>query len=138
MSGMRLMSLLAGGLVLVLPPMLMPMGGGMSFLAVAGGMFGMILVSATFFYVAVAGRQMRRGGQARSLGAALLSLPALASMMTLATHSDESMLWGSGGLLVFTVVLFLHFVIMPTLGQRQRPMRERERHEPTARLLPAD
>lgn len=138
MSGMRMLSLLAGGLVLVLPPMLMPMGSGIPLATVIAGMLGMVAVAATFFYVGAAGRRMRRGGQARKLGAILLLLPAIAGLATIATHRDEALLWGSGALLVFTIVLWLHFVIMPTVGQRQRPMRERERQEPVARLLPAD
>lgn len=137
MSGMRLLSLLVGSLVLVLPPMLLPMGSSMSFGTVIAAMFGVILLSGTFFYVGAAGRKMRRGGQARMLGAALLLLPAVAALATIATRKDEALLWGSGALLVFTIVLLLHFVIMPTLDPRQRPMRERERQEPTAILLPA-
>lgn len=137
MSGMRLLSLVVGSLVLVLPPMLLPMGSSMSFGTVIAAMFGVILLSGTFFYVGAAGRKMRRGGQARMLGAALLLLPAVAALATIATRKDEALLWGSGALLVFTIILLLHFVIMPTLDPRQRPMRERERQEPTAILLPA-
>jgi len=137
MSVMRLLSLLVGSLVLVLPPMLMPMGGDMPLATVIAGMLGIILVASTFFYVGAAGRKMRRGGQARMLGAGLLLLPAMAALATIATRKDEALLWGSAVLLVFTIVLLLHFVIMPTLDPRQRPMRERERQEPTAILLPA-
>lgn len=137
MSGMRLLSLMAGGLVLVLPPMLLPMGSSMSLGTVIAAMFGLILMSGTFFYVGAAGRKMRRGGQARTLGGALLILPALAALATIATRRDEALLWGSGALLVFTIVLLLHFVIMPTLDPHQRPMRERERQEPKGILLPA-
>lgn len=138
MSGMRLLSLLMGSLVLVVPPMLMPMGSSMSLGTVIAAMLGIVMVAAAFFYIGAAGRQMRRGGQARNLGAALLLLPALAALATLATRKDEALLWGSGALLVFTIVLVLHFVIMPTLDPRQRPMRDRERQEPRAILLPAD
>jgi len=137
MSVMRLLSLLAGGLVLVVPPMLMPMAGDRPLGTVMAGMFGIILMASTFFYVGAAGRQMRRGGQARIVGAVLLMLPAMAALATIATRRDEPLLWGSGALLVFTTVLLLHFVIMPTLDPRQRPMRERERQEPSAVLLPA-
>jgi hypothetical protein len=138
MSGMRLLSLLVGSLVLVLPPMLMPMGSEMPLGTVIAGMLGIVMVASTFFYIGAAGRKMRRGGHPRTLGAALLLLPALVALATLATRRDEALLWGSGVLLVFTIVLLLHFVIMPTLDPYQRPMRERERQEPTAILLPAD
>jgi hypothetical protein len=136
MSGMRLLSLLVGGLVLVLPPMLLPMNSSMSLGTLIAAMFGVILMSGTFFYVGTAGRKMRRGGHARTLGAALLLLPTVAALAIIATRNDEAMLWGSGALLVFTIILLLHFVIMPTLDPHQRPMRERERQEPTAILLP--
>src|SRR4051812_5873842 len=108
MSGMRLLSLVVGSLVLVLPPMLLPMGSSMSFGTVIAAMFGVILLSGTFFYVGAAGRKMRRGGQARMLGAALLLLPAVAALATIATRKDEALLWGSGALLVFTIILLLH------------------------------
>ncbi|TQK02814.1 hypothetical protein [Herbaspirillum sp. SJZ107] len=131
---MRLLSLLAGGLVLVVPPMLMPMATDVPLGTVMAGILGIVMVASTFFYVGAAGRKMRRGGQARIVGAALLMVPAIAALATIATRRDEPLLWGSGALLVFTIVLFLHFVIMPTLDPRQRPMREheRERLEPSA------
>jgi hypothetical protein len=135
---MRLLSLLAGGLVLVVPPMLMPMASDVPFGTVMAGILGIVMVASTFFYVGAAGRKMRRGGQARIVGATLLMVPAIAALATIATRRDEPLLWGSGALLVFTIVLFLHFVIMPTLDPHQRPMRdhERERQEPSAILMP--
>ena len=135
---MRLLSLLAGGLVLVVPPMLMPMASDVPLGTVMTGILGIVMVASTFFYVGAAGRKMRRGGKARIVGAALLMVPAIAALATIATRHDEPLLWGSGALLVFTIVLLLHFVIMPTLDPRQRPMREheRERLEPSAILMP--
>ena len=135
---MRLLSLLAGGLVLVVPPMLMPMASDVPLGTVMAGILGIVMVASTFFYVGAAGRKMRRGGQARIVGAALLMVPAIAALATIATRHDEPLLWGSGALLVFTIVLLLHFVIMPTLDARQRPMREheRERQEPSVILMP--
>lgn len=133
---MRLLSLLAGGLVLVVPPMLMPMASDVPLGTVMAGIFGIVMVASTFFYVGAAGRKMRRGGQPRIVGAALLMVPAIAALATIATRQDEALLWGSGALLVFTIVLFLHFVIMPALDPHQRPMRDRERQEPSAVLMP--
>lgn len=130
MIGLRLLSLLAGGMVLVVPPMLMPIrGAGMPGGMVAGALLGMALVALSFVYVGAAGKRMRRGGRARVLGGALLALPAAASLVMLATRSDVNQLCASGGLLVFTIVLLINFVFVPTMNRRQRPMRERERHE---------
>jgi protein-S-isoprenylcysteine O-methyltransferase Ste14 len=130
MIGMRLLSLLAGAMVLVVPPMLMPIrGAGMPGWMVAGVLIGMALAAASFFYIGAAGKQMRRGGQARMLGGALLAVPAAASLALLATRTDVAQLCASGAVLAFTIMLFLNFVFAPTMGRRQRPMRARERHE---------
>ena len=77
---------------------------------------------------------MRRGGQARTIGAALLAVPALASLAMLAIRTDQGTLWASGALLMFTMTLFASFVYPATVGKRQRPMRQRERQEPVSFL----
>jgi hypothetical protein len=69
----------------------------------------------------------------RTLGGLLLLIPAAAGIATLATRTDAALLWGSGLLLSFTVMLFVSFVYPATPERRQRPMRQRERSERRAR-----
>ena len=137
MIALRLLSLAAGGLVLVVPPMLMPDAGAgtMSGKMVAGGLIGIVLIALSFFYIAVAGRQMRRDARARLLGGLLLLIPAAASLGALANGKNPAMLGGGGALLVFSIMLFLSFVLPATASHRQRPMRQRERHEATVLQL---
>jgi MFS family permease len=132
MITLRLFSLFVGGLVLVVPPMVLfdAGAGGMPAWIVAGGLLGVVLMACSFFYVGVAGNKMRRPGRARMLGGALLLLPVGASMLMLATYDDETVLWSSGLLLVFTIILILSCVFPRMLDPRQRPMRRRERQEP--------
>jgi hypothetical protein len=132
MITLRLLSLFVGGLVLVLPPMVLfeAGDGGMPAWIVVGGLLGVVLMACSFFYVGAVGNKMRRSGRARMLGGALLLLPAGASLLMVATRDDETVLWSSGLLLVFTIILILSFVFPRMLDARQRPMRRRERQEP--------
>jgi hypothetical protein len=138
MMALRLLSFLAAGLVLVVPPMVLfaPGDGNMPGGLVAAGLLAVLLVAGSFLYVAVAGRQMRRPGPERTLGCALLVLPALASLVLLATYDDPAVLWSSGILLVVTAVVYLSVAFPAMLSRRQRPMRERERQEPVIVQLP--
>jgi len=132
MIALRLLSLLAGGLVLVLPPILMFDGAALGMPGwMAIGSLAVIAMSAvSFFYIAAAGKKMRRSsGPARTLGGMLLIAPALAGLALLATRTDPVQLCASGVLLAFSILLAMSFVFAPTMGRRQRPMRERERHE---------
>jgi len=130
MIGMRLLSLLAGGLaLLMLPTIMFDSRIAISGWVVAPWLLGMVLSAASFFYVAAAGKRMRRGGQARLVGGALLGMSLLASLLQLATRKDAAGMMASGGLLAFSILLLFHFVLVPTMARRQRPMRERERHE---------
>jgi hypothetical protein len=129
---LRLLALAAGGLVLIVPPLLaagtrrpdLP-----GWVAI-GGLAGLALIALSFLYVAAFGDRMRRSAQARTVGGLLLMIPAVASIAMLATRSDIPLLWGSGVLLSFTVLLFLSFVYPAAPDRRQRPMRQRERTEP--------
>jgi len=136
MIALRLLSLLAGGLVLIVPPILVfgDIGGNVSGGIAVGAAACLGLIALAFIYVAVNGRRMRRGGRARTIGGALLAIPALASLAMLAIRTDEGTLWASGVMLVFTMLLFFSFVYPATAGKRQRPMRERERQEHVAFL----
>jgi uncharacterized membrane protein HdeD (DUF308 family) len=138
MITLRVLSLLAAALVLVVPPMVLfaPGDGDMPGGLVAAGLLAVLLVAGSFLYVAVAARQMRRPGPGRRLGCALLVLPALASLVLLATYDDPAVLWSSGILLVITAVVYLSVAFPAMRSPRQRPMRERERQEPVIVRLP--
>lgn len=134
---LRLLALAAGGLVLIVPPLLAA-GTRRPDLPVwvaVGGLAGLALIALSFLYVAALGDRMRRSAQARTLGGLLLMIPAAASIAMLATRSDIPLLWGSGVLLSFTVLLFLSFVYPAAPDRRQRPMRQRERTEPVLAVV---
>lgn len=132
MIALRLLSLLAGFLVLLLPAVLLADTGvtGLPGMTVVAGLIGMGLVSASFVYIGMAGDRMRRSARARALGAVLLAVPIMGSLALLVSRKDATVLWGSATLLVFSLVLFLGFVF-PALEHRQRPMRRRERQDPS-------
>ena len=134
---MRLLALLAGSLVLILPPIVVAGNAhpGMPGWIAVGGLAGLALVALSFLYVAALGDRMRRSGHARALGALLLLIPAAAAISMLATRTDPGLLWGSGTLLSFTVLMYLSFVFPVAPDRRQRPMRERERREPALVLI---
>jgi MFS family permease len=134
---LRMLALLAGGLVLILPPLLLADVGhaGMPGWIVAGGLAGLALVALSFLYVAVLGDRMRRSAYTRALGGLLLLIPAAAGIAMLATRTDAELLWGSAILVSFTVLLFISFVYPAAPDRRQRPMRRRERSEPALVLV---
>ena len=134
---LRLIALLAGALILLVPPMVTPESGqaGMPGWLAVGGLAGLALVASSFFYIAVQGARMRRSGPLRVLGGVLLLIPAVAGAAVLATRTDEPLLWGAAGLLSITVMLFVSFVYPATRDRRQRPMRRHERKEPSLILI---
>jgi hypothetical protein len=133
----RLLALIGGSLVLIVPPLVaagtrrpdMP-----GWLAI-GGLIGTALMASSFLYVAAFGARMRRSSQSRTLGGLLLMIPAVASIAMLATLNDMPAIWASGALLSFTVLLFISFVYPSAPDRRQRPMRQRERTEPVLVLV---
>jgi hypothetical protein len=129
---LRMLALLAGSLVLILPPLVMAQTSQPELppLLAFGGLAGLGLVAMSFLYIAALGDRMRRPGNVRTVGALLLLVPAAAGIAMLATRNDPALLWGAGILLSFTVLLYLSFVFQGTQDRRQRPMRLRERSEP--------
>lgn len=127
---LRLLSLLAGFLVLILPAIVLADSGtaGLPGMKVVAGLAAMTVVSASFVYIAFAGERMRRHARERALGAVLLAVPIAGSLFLLATRKEPGILWTGGILLVFCLVLFMGFVVSPR-ESRQRPMRRRERQE---------
>jgi hypothetical protein len=127
MIALRLLSVLAGFLVLIVPAALLADTGmsGMSGTAAAAALLGMALASGIFIYIGMTGDRMRRNARARMLGAALLTVPVAGSLGLMATRHDDAVIWASGILLAFSLVLFMSFVF-PVAERRQRPMRRRE------------
>lgn len=134
---LRLLALLAGGLVLIVPPMLLAGSShpGLPGWVAVGGLAGLALVALSYLYIAVLGDRMRRSSHARMLGGLLLLIPAVGGITMLATRTDPALLWGSGLLVSFTMLLFLSFVYPAAPDRRQRPMRRRERSEPVLVLV---
>ncbi|MFC5551148.1 hypothetical protein [Massilia aerilata] len=134
---LRLLALLAGSLVLILPPIVAAGDShpGMPGWIAVGGLAGLVLIAASFLYIAAFGDRMRRSTPARAVGGLLLLIPAAAALTMLATRTDEALLWASGTLLSFTVLMVLSFVFPVSHDRRQRPMRQRERLEPALVLV---
>ena len=134
---LRLLAIAAGGLVLIVPPLL---AAGTSRAAMPtwiaiGGLAGLALIALSFLYVAAFGDRMRRSAHVRALGGLLLLIPAAAGIIVLATRTNAELLWASGILVSFTVLLFISFVYPAAPDRRQRPMRQRERSEPSLVLV---
>jgi uncharacterized membrane protein YdcZ (DUF606 family) len=129
---LRMLAVLAGSLILILPPLVLAQSeqSGLPAWVAVGGLAGLALVALSFFYIAVLGARMRRSGQLRTLGGLLLLIPAAAGATMLATRNDPQLLWASGALLAFTVTMFVSFVYPAAPEGGQRPMRRRERTEP--------
>jgi peptidoglycan/LPS O-acetylase OafA/YrhL len=134
---LRLIALLAGALILILPPLVTPESGqaGMPGWKAVGGLAGLALVAASFIYIAAFGNRMRRSRSLRVLGGLLLMIPAIAGAAIVVTRTDEPLLWGGAGLLSITVMLFVSFIYPAVPERRQRPMRRRERSEPSLILI---
>lgn len=126
---LRILSLLAGALVLILPTLVLSDASdvGVSGMTAVAALLGMAGMFAIFIYIGVAGDRLRRSGRARALGAVLMAVPIMGCLGLLVSHQDEDVLWCSGVLLMFSLMIFLSFVL-PVLEHRQRPMRRRERH----------
>jgi peptidoglycan/LPS O-acetylase OafA/YrhL len=134
---LRLIALIAAGMVLIMPPLVAAEAShaNMPGWIAVGGLAGLALIALSFFYIAVLGDRMRRSAQARMLGGLLLLIPAAAGLVVLATRDDIPLLWGSGLLLSFTVMLFVAFVYPAIPERRKRRPRQRERSEPSLILV---
>lgn len=109
---LRLLSLVAGVLALIHPPLLLR-----SIAHVLPDMLepfvmlgGMLLAAGGFFVIGLAGHRMRRSPPLRSLAALLLMMPFAASA-TVVWHGGHPMLLRvCGFLMVHTLVLYLSFI----------------------------
>src|SRR5690349_1088798 len=99
---LRLLSVLAAGLVLIVTPMALdPLGHGMPGLVALFSLFVTALMAGSFLFVAAAAPRMRRHASERKLGALLLAIPALGALAMLVSASETFLLLASGLLLAF-------------------------------------
>ncbi|MFL6673910.1 MAG: hypothetical protein ACJ8LG_11550 [Massilia sp.] len=135
---LRFLSILAGAVVLVAPPIFMFAGAtGPHFFdgsTVLAAMAGLVLVAASFFFVGVAGDRMRKSAQLRVVGGLLLGVPLAAGCAVLWRGNDELQLWLGALAFCFAAVLFVAFVFPAVNARKYRPLRARESREP--RLTP--
>jgi hypothetical protein len=137
MNALRILSLLAGIIVLLAPPIMLTDAGtgNWSVAAVSASLLGIVAVSAIFFYVGVKGERMIRKRPERTVGGILLLIPIFTGLFLLVSRHEFAQLVASGILLGFSLLLFLSFVF-PGIDPGSRPMRERERQDPALHLLP--
>ena len=129
---LRLLSVLAAGLVLIVTPMALdPHGHGMPGWIALFSLFSTALMAGSFLFVAAAGPRMRRNAGTRRLGALLLLIPAIGSLAMLFTGKDVTLLLDSGMLLAFTVLLLANILVPDALGHTAKTRRRRERVEPS-------
>jgi hypothetical protein len=124
---LRLMAFLAGGLVMVVPPMYLGSAGGVFDGSTAlKAMLGLAVVASSYFFIGFAGGRMRKSAPLRFVGALLLAVPCAAAGAVLWRGGDEPLLWLSALLFCCTAVLFVTFVLPVERPHKQRPMRRRE------------
>jgi hypothetical protein len=134
---LRFLSAALGTMVLVAAPIVLFSGTGAAF-AEGGQAFAfvvaLLLVAASFFFIGVAGRKMKKSPSLRAIGAGLLAVPFSASSMIVWRGDDAAELWAGGTMLCFTILLFVAFVVQPASPHQRRPMRKREPVEPRLQL----
>lgn len=128
---LRFLAFLAGAMILVVPPLVMSDMGtrNMAGWAVLRDLFGLTLLAASYFFIALLAPRMRRSWLLRIVGGILLLLPAIAGLSLLFTHREAPILYAAGMLIGSAVLLFTVFVF-PATPDRRRPMRQRDALEP--------
>jgi len=139
MMFLRLLCLVAGVLVLVVPPAILYPAGGVAPNAgtAAAALIVLVLASSGFFFIGMAGHRLRRSAPLRTLAALLLSVPVLASLMALWREDAPAMLWMASVVLGLSLVLYVTLVYRVVRTPGRRPLRRRARREPQLTLPPA-
>ena len=134
---LRFFAFLAGAMILLAPPLMLAdvHTRNMSGWAVLRMLVVLAVVAGVFFYIAIVGPRMHRSRRRRTLGGALLVIPLLFGLVTLATRKEPQVLWASGTLMGLAIVLLIGFVFPPFMNGDKRRLRERERVEPTSQPL---
>jgi hypothetical protein len=129
---LRLLSVLAAGLVLIVTPMALdPHGHGMPGWVALFSLFSTALMAGSFLFVAATAHRMRRNPSERKLGGLLLLVPAIGSLAMLVTGREVMLLSLSGALLAFTVLLLANVMVPGALGHQSQYRRRRGRIEPS-------
>jgi hypothetical protein len=134
---LRFLSAALGVIVLIGPPMMLFADSRPDFFASSTAIafcLGLVIVAAAFFFVALAGNQMKNSAFLRTIGASLLAIPFVGSGVMMWRGNDAIQLWSSGLVLCFTILLFVVFVVPGARPRKHRPMRKREPAEPN--LIP--
>jgi CHASE2 domain-containing sensor protein len=130
---LRLLSVLAAGLVLIATPMTLdPRGHGMPGWIALFSLFWTALMAGSFLFVAINARRMRRHASERKLAGMLLLVPTFGALAMLFSAREAMPLMASGLLLAFTVLLMANVLVPGALGHTERRRRRRERIEPSA------
>ena len=134
---LRFLSFLAGAAILLAPPLMLAdvHTRNMSGWAVLRMLIVLAVVAGVFFYIAIVGPRMHRSRRRRTLGGALLVIPLVFGLVTLATRKEAQVLWASGTLMGLAIVLLIGFVFPPFMNGDKRRMRERERIEPASQPM---
>jgi hypothetical protein len=125
---LRFLSLLVGGLVLILPPLFLFQGTAPQLAGngLFAGFVALALVSAGFFLIGFKGYSMKRSLALRVAAGVLLALPSVGATWVLVGAKAADLLWPSGMLLCFTILVFITFVYPAPRESKHRPMRPRE------------
>jgi hypothetical protein len=127
---LRVLSVLAGCLVMLAPPMLLAEGStGPKFFdgrTVMELMAILALMSASFFFFGFTARKMRKSPRLRAIGGLMLTVPFAGSVAMLWRADESAELWAAGLLFFFTTLLFVAFVFPAGRAGKHRPMRRRE------------
>ncbi|TFW35581.1 hypothetical protein [Massilia horti] len=131
----RMLSLFAGGLALLVPPMLFnetTLSHWESWQAVIT-LTGITLVSLSFIFVGLIGHRLRKSPKLRMAAGLLLTVPLAgsAAMLLSSQANPPEVLWTCGVILSFTVVQYIVFVFPINNERKQRPMRDRELEQGT-------
>jgi len=123
---LRLLSVLAAGLVLIVAPITLdPLGHGMPGVLALLSLLCTALVAGSFVFVAYAAPRMRRRPAERKLGGMLLLIPAVFALALLVKGKDAGLLCAGGLLLGFTVVLLANVLFPDALGHSRTRLRGR-------------
>lgn len=139
---LRFLSLLAGALLLVLPPLLIFGSAAKPEFydarTVAGMLAALALLATSFFFIGLAGDRMRKSSALRTIGALLLALPFLAGLALLVRADGVALMVGGALLVTLATTLFAGFVFPAGGSGKHRPMRRREAREPKLGRLALD
>ena len=111
---LRLVSLVAGVMVLIAPSVLIRAGGMPPDTGRAGAALACVVLAASgFFLVGMVGQGLRRSALLRMLAGVLLGVPVLASAALLWRGSSPAVLWLAGAVIGLSVLLYTTLVYRP-------------------------